>query len=331
MTWQAVKWAMDDAPMLLTDKGKPDTTARHVLAALAERASATGRRAYPSLLDIQYRTGYDRRTVQRALRRLEDAGLITADGVMSNCTIYHLSMHLMRPESDRAGLEAEEMLRKEGDARRQAKARARRVTHADDVTVTDSGDVTDSDVTHSASVSHVVEVRDVTDSASRRHARNAAQTITEPSVERSGNLLAGGRRPTTGSTADSPSGFAAPQEAAPTQDHTADIRAVVAALPVQLRTAVEKTARFTPPLIANTIRAELLRGIPVQRLIDRAEVRWHDHGYAEQPAVKRPVGVAVALLRNDCTSARCDDGIDIDTDQKCRTCERAREDHLTAE
>ena len=62
----AVTWAMDHAPMPRTEKGKPDTTARHVLQALAEHASPTGTDAHPSVLRIQYRTGYDRTTVQRA-------------------------------------------------------------------------------------------------------------------------------------------------------------------------------------------------------------------------------------------------------------------------
>ena len=76
MSTEAVTWAMDHAPMLRTEKGKPDTTARHVLQALAEHASPTGTDAHPSVLRIQYRTGFDRVTVQRALRRLEKGGLI---------------------------------------------------------------------------------------------------------------------------------------------------------------------------------------------------------------------------------------------------------------
>lgn len=94
MSHQAVKWAMDDAPMLITAKGKPDTTARHVLQVLAEWAHADGTHSYPSKLKIQYRTGYDEGTVRKALRRLEAAGLIVRTGYRNGCPIYALQMQL---------------------------------------------------------------------------------------------------------------------------------------------------------------------------------------------------------------------------------------------
>lgn len=158
MSHQAVTWAMKKAPMLLTVKGKPDTTARHVLAVLAECAEADGSEARPSLMTIQHRTGYDRRTVQRALRRLEEGGLIKAGGVKFGCTVYQLAMHLTRPESDWAELEAEEARQKDADAERQRRSRARRVTHAESVTVTDAECVTGPDVTDADDVSHALSV-----------------------------------------------------------------------------------------------------------------------------------------------------------------------------
>lgn len=158
MSHQAVTWAMKKAPMLLTEKGKPDTTARHVLAVLAECAEADGSEARPSLMTVQHRSGYDRRTVQRALRRLEDGGLIKAGGVKFGCTVYRLAMHLVRPESDWAELEAEEARQKDADAERQRRSRARRVTHAESVTVTDAECVTGPDVTDADDVSHALSV-----------------------------------------------------------------------------------------------------------------------------------------------------------------------------
>ncbi|RYJ29382.1 hypothetical protein CU044_2123 [Streptomyces sp. L-9-10] len=178
-----MKWAMDDAPMLLTDKGKPDTTARGVLQALAEHAHKNGTGAYPSVLRLQYRTGYDRRTVQRALRRLEDGNLIEADGMVNGCTRWKLNLKVVRPASDWADLEAEEESFRSAAAERKRRSRSKAVTHADSVTVTHSNDVTDGDVTHSPSGRHALEQRDVTHSASGRHARNAALTIKEPSVQ----------------------------------------------------------------------------------------------------------------------------------------------------
>lgn len=164
MSKEAVKWAMDDAPMLFTDAGKPDTTGRHVLAALAERAHPDGKGARPSVLDIQYRTGYDRRTIQRALRRLEAAGLIIPGAVVRGCTEYRLALAVKRPASDLALLKAEEEADRKATAERVRKHRtAKAVTHLNDVTETHSEDVTDDDVTHSASVRNALKVRSVTD------------------------------------------------------------------------------------------------------------------------------------------------------------------------
>ena len=183
MSHEAVKWAMDDAPMLLTDKGKPDTTARGVLQALAEHAHKDGSGAHPSVLRLQYRTGYDRRTVQRALRRNETGGLIAATGETNGRTIWKLALHLKRPASDWADLERAEEEERGAAAERKRRSRSKAVTHSPSVTVTHSDAVTEGGVTHSASAGHALEVRDVTHSASGRHALNAALTISEPSVQ----------------------------------------------------------------------------------------------------------------------------------------------------
>jgi DNA-binding transcriptional ArsR family regulator len=157
---------MDDAPMPRTEKGKADTTARHVLQALAEYASPAGTGAYPSVLRIQYRTGYDRTTVQRALRRLEKAGLIAKDGTKEGRTRYKLAMELRRPATDWTDLEREEDEFRAAAAERKRRSRAKGVTHAESVTVTDAEGVTvthgesvTADVTHSASVRHALKVR----------------------------------------------------------------------------------------------------------------------------------------------------------------------------
>jgi hypothetical protein len=181
---------MDRAPMLRTDKGRPDTTARHVLSVLAEHANSQGRNSHPSLARIQYRTGYDRRTAQRALRRLEAGGLIAKDGVVDGRTRWRLAMHLQRPESDWEEIEAAEDADRARVAERVRKHRAKKVTHAEGVTETDSAsvtepdvthsdDVTGPDVTHSASVRNGSKVRykaDVTHSASVCNALSAALT-----------------------------------------------------------------------------------------------------------------------------------------------------------
>ncbi|GHC38662.1 hypothetical protein GCM10010348_77560 [Streptomyces anthocyanicus] len=166
MSTEAVTWAMDHAPMLRTEKGKPDTTARHVLQVLAEHASPTGTDAHPSVLRMQYRTGYDRATVQRALRRLEKGGLIAKDGVKESRTRWKLAMELRRPVTDWGDLEREEDEFRAAAAERKRRSRSKGVTHAESVTVTDAEGVTvthgesvTDDVTHSKSVRHALKVR----------------------------------------------------------------------------------------------------------------------------------------------------------------------------
>lgn len=190
MSNEAVKWAMDDAPMLLTEKGKPDTTARQVLWALAEHAHKDGSGARPSVLRVQYRTGLDRRTVQRALRRLEDGKLIEPEGVHFNCTVWRLALQMRRPESDWSALEAEEESQRRGAAERKRRSRAKGVTHSDDVTVTDAGDVTGEmsrtlrpDVTHSEDVTwgDVTHSDDVMSRTQRRPNHQENHPTTEPS------------------------------------------------------------------------------------------------------------------------------------------------------
>ncbi|MFE0036796.1 helix-turn-helix domain-containing protein [Streptomyces sp. NPDC059015] len=184
MSTEAMTWAMDNAPMLRTDKGRPDSTARHVLQVLAEHARPDGSNSHPSNLRIRYRTGYDERTVQRALRRLEQGGLIRRQGTVQGRPKWKLQMHLRRPEFDWAELEAEAEDAKKQAAERQRRSRAKRVTPSDDVTVTHgesvtvthSDDVTEGGVTHSESVSHALQVRDVTHSASECHALSAPLT-----------------------------------------------------------------------------------------------------------------------------------------------------------
>lgn len=171
MSNEAVKWAMDDAPMLRTDKGKPDTTARHVLQVLAEHASSKGTNSHPSVLRIQYRTGYDRTTVQRALRRLEAGKLIAKDGTVESRTRWALAMHLVRPASDWEALEREEDDFRAAAAERKRRSRNKSVTHSTPVTVTDANAVT---VTDGESVTG-----DVTDGTPSRHALNAWPSRTE--------------------------------------------------------------------------------------------------------------------------------------------------------
>lgn len=341
MSKEAVKWAMDDAPMLLTSKGKPDSTSRHVLQVLAEHAHPDGTSAHPSIRRLRYRTGYDRSTIQRALRRLQDGRLITPTGVTEyGVTIYRLALRLKRPDSDMKALEAEDEAFREAAAERQRRSRAKRVTHSAPVTVTHSESVTEPDVTGAESVSHTPEVRDVTHSESVSHALSAAQTSSEPVVEPVENRRPNGRRPTTGSQGLATSGSAALQNQRPDEAQNAAgaeaIGCVIGLLPRALR---DQLPNPVPKTITDAIATELRRGITTDTLVARAERRWLAHGYdldhdthSGGPGLLRPVGVAVALVRRgQCTHPHCDDGTDLDTGQPCRTCERDAEDRRTAQ
>jgi hypothetical protein len=123
------------------------------------------------VLRIQYRTGYDRTTVQRALRRLEKAGLIAKDGTVDSRTRYKLAMELRRPATDWSDLEREEDGFRAAAAERKRRSRSKGVTHAESVTVTDGEGVT---VTDAESVT-----ADVTDSTPSRHALKVRPSRTE--------------------------------------------------------------------------------------------------------------------------------------------------------
>lgn len=126
MSWQAVEWALYQAPMLLTDKGKPDTTARQVLAVLASHANELGRNSHPSVLRISYATGFDPRTVERALIRLQAGKLIEPCGrVITGARRWTLPLHTVRPESEWDEMVAASEVEKEMESERR-KARRHR-------------------------------------------------------------------------------------------------------------------------------------------------------------------------------------------------------------
>lgn len=172
MSYEAVKWAMDDAPMLLTPAGRPDSTARYVLAARAERASADGTDTHAAITDVMWRTGYDERTVRRAERRLEAAGLMVPAGMTHWGTPrWNLDMSKVRTAEERVAFEAAFEAEKAAEAERQKAIRERRKAAAaatSDEPRTDSNSVR----TDSASVR--------TDAKCRTYGRSAPLTTLEP-------------------------------------------------------------------------------------------------------------------------------------------------------
>lgn len=110
----------------MPDSGMPDTTARAVLIARAERADEHGRNSHASVADIVWRTGFDARTVERAQTRLEEAGLLVDDGTTRHGTRrWNLDMTLIRDPAEREEIEKEIDRKKADHAARERARRAR--------------------------------------------------------------------------------------------------------------------------------------------------------------------------------------------------------------
>lgn len=121
-----MKWALYDAPMLRTPAGKPDVAARFVLVAHAERADKKGRGSYPGPAALIEATGYDERTIDRAERRLRDAGLLIHKGTSHlGTTRWDLDLTKRRDDDQQAAAEARVARRKAQDAARQRSRRER--------------------------------------------------------------------------------------------------------------------------------------------------------------------------------------------------------------
>ena len=66
--------------------------AKPVLVALAEHVSGEGRECWPSVSRLARMTGYAERTVRRALRALESAGLVRVEQRAGRPALYSLSL-----------------------------------------------------------------------------------------------------------------------------------------------------------------------------------------------------------------------------------------------
>lgn len=109
--------------MLKTQAGKNDSTARLVLVSLAEVGRGDPIEAFPSLARLRYVTGLDMKTVQRALQRLEEAGLIKESGRRGEgVVVWQLMTDVRRPETDKGAIDAEVEEHRERDRQRKRKA-----------------------------------------------------------------------------------------------------------------------------------------------------------------------------------------------------------------
>ncbi len=127
-----MKWALYDAPMLLTNAGLPDTTARFVLVAHCERADKHGKGSYPGPAALIAATGYDERTIDRAERRLQAAGLLIPRGISHlNTARWDVDMS-KRAGGEQNQAETRVARRRAQDAARQKSRRERLKKSQDD-------------------------------------------------------------------------------------------------------------------------------------------------------------------------------------------------------
>jgi hypothetical protein len=192
MSYEAVRWALYDAPTLLTAAGKPDTAARFVLVARAERADKHGRNTYAGTGDIIKATGFDERTIERAERRLEKAGLLVRAGFSQFNTVrWNLDMSQKQSDGNQAFVEARLERRRQADAERKRRQREREKAAASiDGHVRNENSVTDS-----ASVTSRTLNPDVTDSVTGCHGRSAPQTTLRTTHEPPAGTTPGGTLP----------------------------------------------------------------------------------------------------------------------------------------
>ncbi|MFE9222389.1 hypothetical protein ACFYN3_39585 [Streptomyces lavendulae] len=111
---------------------------------------------------------------------------------------------------------------------------------------------------------------------------------------------------------------------------------VAAAWPTEL---VALLPQYAPKLkeVREAVQAGLDGGRTAEQLAARVERRWWAHGYREALAeggkgLGTPVGVAVGLVRpsTDCPDPMCEDGVTIDRDTACPTCEQRKADRKAA-
>lgn len=209
MSVEATDWARHKAPMIRTDAGKPDSTSRAILAELAEHADKFGAECFPSVLHMQWATGYDERTIQRALARLKAGLLISPVGLTrEGCVKWQLHMGKERPDSDMETLLKAAEEKAQQNARYQAKHR-KKVKGVDasgtETPLPIDGDVsTSGDVRDSASLSKELSVP--TSGILRPNVRDAAPP--EPSVNHQENhqiTITGGAPPPDPRRPESPS------------------------------------------------------------------------------------------------------------------------------
>lgn len=132
--FSAIRWARS-APVVLRADGKPDSTAHHVLLALATWADKDGR-ARPSVATLADATLLADKTVSAALVRLADAGLLKADGHFggTGAEVWLLSLDTARDVDEDPLGRRDQKRKRTADRVAKHRQKLRSVTPSDGVT-----------------------------------------------------------------------------------------------------------------------------------------------------------------------------------------------------
>jgi hypothetical protein len=157
-----------------------------------------------------------------------------------------------------------------------------------------------------------------------------SQSLTDPPREPVEILLDGRSPSTSGSRGSSAGGSAASGKTKPpfSREQRAQYDAFVKALPAPLAVLVP---RGLPDALVRAVLAAVDLGNPeegrtVEQLVEyRLMPKWDRYYSSRDQAgpLEKPVGVLVAMLRRDaeCGDSRCDERVNVDTGEACRSCE----------
>jgi hypothetical protein len=138
-----------------------------------------------------------------------------------------------------------------------------------------------------------------------------------------------GSRAAGGASGDAASGKTKPRKLSREERRTVD--AVWALLPADLADAVPRHAHGLEAAVVDALAAgQATERTPEQLVTHRVMPRWDRHWSSELYAgrLSSPVGAMRSMLERDplCNEARCDEHVDVDTEEPCRSCTRLRED-----
>lgn len=153
VSYEAMTWAMYEAPRLLNKAGNPHCAARSVLFVMAEKAKPDGTDAFPGAELVSDVTGLDETTIRRAVRYLEEAKFIERDRTTRNgAIVWRLNMSLTRTVSHKQERAEKERARRAAVAERTRRYRVRDAAKKAAEKATEDADVTGTDAVTSEAV-----------------------------------------------------------------------------------------------------------------------------------------------------------------------------------